>query len=441
MAAAATCLCVSLLFGCFVDLASSDQTTITAESGQNVTLTCRAPSDKTIRAVKWSRTDLGDEFVLLYRDEQLDPVNQHPSFKNRVDLQDRQMKDGDVSLILKDVMTADGGSYKCGVLVGESASWEIMGTVNMSVAPPGHTKDGSKGQMNYLSGSEQKTITAESGQKKVTLTCGALNKNIILVEWSREGLDPEYVLVYRGGKFDPENQHPSFKNRVDLQDRQMKDGDVSLILKNVTINDTGTYKCHVKREGDIYDSIKLISIIYLRVDPPVQPEHTKDGGKKDIPVERKTGLSFIGGIVSDFILCSVKRSTLILQNYRDNAEQKTITAESGQKKATLTCGGLNKNIILVEWSREGLDPEYVLVYRGGQFDPENQHPSFKNRVDLQDRQMKDGDVSLILKDVTINDTGTYKCHVMTEGDSMKLISIIYLRVDPPGEQSSVCDQR
>ncbi|KAL4008431.1 hypothetical protein ACER0C_002283 [Sarotherodon galilaeus] len=140
-----------------------------------------------------------------------------------------------------------------------------------------------------LASSEQKTITAESGQKKVTLTCGALNKNIIVVEWSREGLDPEYVLVYRGGKFDPENQHPSFKNRVDLQDRQMKDGDVSLILKNVTINDTGTYKCHVKREGDIYDSIKLISIIYLRVDPPVQPEHTKDGGKKDIPVERKTG--------------------------------------------------------------------------------------------------------------------------------------------------------
>nr|XP_024655144.1 butyrophilin subfamily 1 member A1-like [Maylandia zebra] len=146
-------LCLTLLFVCVVDLASSEQTTITAESGQNVTLTCGAPSDKTIRAVKWSRADLGDEYVLLYRDEQFDPDEQHPSFKNRVDLQDRQMKDGDASLILKDVTTADGGSYKCGVLVGESASWEIVGTVNMSVAPPGHTKDGSKGQMNHLSGS------------------------------------------------------------------------------------------------------------------------------------------------------------------------------------------------------------------------------------------------------------------------------------------------
>ncbi|CAI5660091.1 unnamed protein product [Oreochromis niloticus] len=74
------------------------------------------------------------------------------------------------------------------------------------------------------------------------------------------------------------------------------------------------------------------------------------------------------------------------------------------------------------------------MYRDEQFDPDDQHPSFKNRVDLQDRQMKDGDVSLILKNVTINDTGIYRCRIV-EGvrQPMKLISIIYLSVDPPGE--------
>ncbi|CAI5678456.1 unnamed protein product [Oreochromis niloticus] len=90
----------------------------------------------------------------------------------------------------------------------------------------------------------QKYITAESGQD-VTLTCRAPNNNIIVVKWSRADLGDEYVLLYRDEQFDPEGQHPSFKNRVDLQDRQMKDGDVSLILKDVTINDTGTYQCHV----------------------------------------------------------------------------------------------------------------------------------------------------------------------------------------------------
>ncbi|CAI5660729.1 selection and upkeep of intraepithelial T-cells protein 7-like isoform X2 [Oreochromis aureus] len=113
--------------------------------------------------------------------------------------------------------------------------------------------------------------TAESG-KNVTLTCRALNTIIGVVEWSRPDLNQTYVLLYRDGHFDSANQHPSFKNRVDLQDRQMKDGDVSLILKNVTINDTGTYECRVRGENKSKNKANLsgdsICIIYLSVDPP-----------------------------------------------------------------------------------------------------------------------------------------------------------------------------
>ncbi|XP_025761111.1 coxsackievirus and adenovirus receptor isoform X4 [Oreochromis niloticus] len=132
---------------------------------------------------------------------------------------------------------------------------------------------------------DKKSITAESGQN-VTLTCRAPNNNFILgVEWSRADLETEYVLFYRDDQFDPVNQHPSFKNRVDLQDKQMKDGDVSLILKNVTINDTGTYECRVKtgtkhRKRAILND-NPISIIRLSVvDPPGQGGDTEDGGKE-----------------------------------------------------------------------------------------------------------------------------------------------------------------
>ncbi|CAI5660139.1 unnamed protein product [Oreochromis niloticus] len=120
---------------------------------------------------------------------------------------------------------------------------------------------------------DQKNITAESGQN-VTLTCRAPNNNIIVVEWSRADLGDKHVLSYRDGHFVPENQHPSFKNRVDLQDRQMKDGDVSLILKDVMINDAGTYECRVvqggtKRRKRAVLDVDPISIIYLRVvNPP-----------------------------------------------------------------------------------------------------------------------------------------------------------------------------
>uniref|UniRef100_A0A669EB94 Ig-like domain-containing protein n=1 Tax=Oreochromis niloticus TaxID=8128 RepID=A0A669EB94_ORENI len=107
---------------------------------------------------------------------------------------------------------------------------------------------------------------------------------------------------------------------------------------------------------------------------------------------------------------------------------------SGHKNVTLTCQAPNNNtIIIVEWSRADLGDKYVLLYRNERFDPDNQHPSFKNRVDLKDRQMKDGDVSLILKDVTINDTGTYECRVFLVETRSWEHSIIYLHVDPPGD--------
>ncbi|XP_039464008.1 programmed cell death 1 ligand 1-like [Oreochromis aureus] len=117
MSAVTASLCSTLLIvGVFV-FVSAEQKIITAESGQNVTLPCRAPSNNIILGVEWNRADLEDEYVLFYRDEQFDPVNQHPSFKNRVDLQDRQMKDGDVSLILKNVTTNDNGTYECRVFM------------------------------------------------------------------------------------------------------------------------------------------------------------------------------------------------------------------------------------------------------------------------------------------------------------------------------------
>ncbi|CAI5660045.1 unnamed protein product [Oreochromis niloticus] len=188
------------------------------------------------------------------------------------------MKDGDVSLILKDVTINDTGTYECQVFMRGTNMRKRANLVNdpisiitLRVVPP-----------------DQKIITAEPGED-ATLPCRAPNNSssISIVEWTRADLQDEYVLLHRDELFDPENQHPSFKNRVDLQDRQMKDGDVSLILKNVTINDNGTYECQVfmrgtnmrKRANLVNDPI---SIITLRVVPPGRPGgDTEDGGKED----------------------------------------------------------------------------------------------------------------------------------------------------------------
>ncbi|XP_019201769.1 sodium channel subunit beta-3 [Oreochromis niloticus] len=81
----------------------------------------------------------------------------------------------------------------------------------------------------------------------VTLQCQIItDERISVLKWSRPDLNTDgYVYFYRNKRFYENYQHPSFHGRVKLRDPEMKDGDVSVILKNVTFNDTGIYKCHV----------------------------------------------------------------------------------------------------------------------------------------------------------------------------------------------------
>ncbi|XP_054881711.1 uncharacterized protein LOC129356133 [Poeciliopsis prolifica] len=116
---------------------------ISAVPGQKVSLPCRLPNNKPVVFVKWTRPELEPEYVLRFRDEQLDPENQHPSFRNRVDLQDRRMEDGDVTLLLSNVKTSDTGKYECRVLQREATGRKIynltsdpIGIVFLVVAPP-----------------------------------------------------------------------------------------------------------------------------------------------------------------------------------------------------------------------------------------------------------------------------------------------------------------
>ncbi|MEQ2281595.1 hypothetical protein AMECASPLE_032054 [Ameca splendens] len=120
-------------------LASRDKT---ANPGQDVTLSCQAPDViKAFAVVKWIRTDLGTQHVLLYR-ENIVKDGQHPSFQNRVNLKDGLLKDGDVSLVLQNVTNEDNGTYECTVAQKDPFQWyRAICTIQLKVVPPG-TKDG-----------------------------------------------------------------------------------------------------------------------------------------------------------------------------------------------------------------------------------------------------------------------------------------------------------
>ncbi|CAG5965514.1 unnamed protein product [Menidia menidia] len=141
---------------------------------------------------------------------------------------------------------------------------------------------GAAGPSTPLTVSEQRiNITAEAG-KNVTLPCGAgKEKNITAVRWFRPDLDPDGVILYRDGYFESDGQNPSFRNRVDLQDRQMKDGDVSLILKDVKIHDTGPYQCRVYQGGRGQRKTIFKTSIHLVVSPGTQEGGGKEGGDEE----------------------------------------------------------------------------------------------------------------------------------------------------------------
>ncbi|XP_039678157.1 coxsackievirus and adenovirus receptor-like [Perca fluviatilis] len=378
----------------FLSGATSDLIEVTVNHGDDVILPCQA-ADSAIIDVKWSRPDLEPDTVLLYRDGHLDTEDQHHSFKGRVELVDRDLKDGNVSLILKNVNIHDAGTYECRAALGGSGRTkgdtdsEPIRTFRLQVPEPADM-----------------TVIPVPGENAI-LPCYADDISIRLVKWTRADLKPDTVLLYRDGDLNTDDQHPSFKNRVELRDRDMKDGDVSLTLKNVNIIDSGIYECGVKT-GD----------------------STRTKGDTD----------------SD----PIKTMRILLQV--PDQDRIVVTVDPGQD-AILPCQAADSSISIVEWTRPDLEPDIVFLYRYGYLDPDDQHPddqhpddqhpddqhpddqhpSFKDRVELVDRDLKDGDVSLILKNVSRNDRGTYKCLVITV-DSMQ-ITIIDLQV--PGNSSPV----
>ncbi|XP_015252134.1 PREDICTED: uncharacterized protein LOC107098799 [Cyprinodon variegatus] len=152
---------------------------------------------------------------------------------------------------------------------------------------------------------EDRSISAVIGGD-VTLPCKAEGyMPFKVVEWSRPGENLEYVLILRNQNLDPKIPKPGYKGRVELKDLQ--NGDVSLVLKNVTSEDSGTYECYVlKKTVRRKRAIKPISTITLNVLLLGSDHESQDDGEiKD----GSNGLS--GGAVAGLIAGLVVTAVLI----------------------------------------------------------------------------------------------------------------------------------
>ncbi|KAK2813487.1 hypothetical protein Q5P01_000816 [Channa striata] len=174
--------------------------------------------------------------------------------------------------------------------------------------------------------------------------------------WTRRDLKSgDYVFFYRDGNSHNSFQHPSFRGRAELRDPEMKDGDVSVILKNVTINDTGTYECWiiVGHSGSSEPAApRLTNNTDLTVvdsgggaghtegggDKGGGAGHTEEGGitdeerkdkeNKDVNVGLVVGLLVVGVLLSFVAFMIIRNCTYVKETFYKQVPQR----EGGQSK-------------------------------------------------------------------------------------------------------------
>ncbi|KAF3837599.1 hypothetical protein F7725_005063 [Dissostichus mawsoni] len=161
-----------------------------AKPGEDVTLQCN--SSAAVQKLVWSRPGLEDKYVFYFSDNLLNENKQHGRYRGRVELKDPLMKNGDASVLLKNVDYDDSGTYEF-----------------------------------------PEEVRAKHGQNVLLQCNGPTDAAITKIKWDRPDLDDRSVFFFRDNTPSESYQDQRYHGRVELKDPAVKNGDVSVLLKNV----------------------------------------------------------------------------------------------------------------------------------------------------------------------------------------------------------------
>uniref|UniRef100_A0A8C4GHK6 Ig-like domain-containing protein n=1 Tax=Dicentrarchus labrax TaxID=13489 RepID=A0A8C4GHK6_DICLA len=273
------------------------------------------------------------------------------------------------------------------------------------------------------------------------------------VTWTRPGLDPKYIHVYRDGQPVNRSQNPSYTNRTALFEDELMNGNISLKLSRVKISDGGKYFCILEpmmKEASINLTVGAVSTpiiedvsnnsrrVVLQCESKgwyPEPEVVWLDGEGNLlsagPTETVRGPDDLY-TVSSRVTVEKRHSN----NFTCRVQQKDInqTRETYiyvPEQSELICSHqpivalagddvifqcrleppISASSETVVWIKPGLDPKYIHVHQDEQPVNQSQNPSYTNRTALFEDELKNGNVSLKLSRVKISDGGKYLCFI------------------------------
>ncbi|XP_029610578.1 butyrophilin subfamily 1 member A1-like [Salmo trutta] len=98
------------------------------------------------------------------------------------------------------------------------------------------------------------------------------------VEWTRLNLTRGNVHLYLDSRDSNEDQHPSYRGRTSLFNEELKNGNVSLKLTNVTLSDAVSYRCFIPTLTSQVNETTVQLLVGAVSQPVISIDGTKDWG-------------------------------------------------------------------------------------------------------------------------------------------------------------------
>ncbi|XP_055012166.1 uncharacterized protein LOC129409693 [Boleophthalmus pectinirostris] len=130
-----------------------------------------------------------------------------------------------------------------------------------------------------LNQTDKVVVRAFTGQN-VMLECSSGNTKMtdsIGVCWNKTDLEQQkYVLFHKNDQSDITHQDPRFKDRVALAHPDFKNNNLSLILQNVSVNDSGEFECRLIKAPEMFNVAPIQRIQLIVIEPEMLKNHGSD---------------------------------------------------------------------------------------------------------------------------------------------------------------------